>query len=545
MSKLSPLEVSMLADNALSDEARKIAEEQLEASETDRARLDALLVEREAMIAALAVEPLTEEIDIPAPRFAKTMSLRGFAMANVVTGLVIWGAQFLWKTLFGELVVNATTWFTSIYLPDVYEMTRTTTLFLFEEGATMIDAYMSFIVACVVTVAMLWIAVVYRRSRVSISVCVLVASLGITLQSAPVQALDVRNSEGVLTIPASETVDDTLIVAGERIVIAGTITGDVIAAGRNIEVSGTVGGNLLTFGEMVELSGSVGGFALGGVSTYEIEGGSVAGDLWVGAETVSVDSDSTVGRNVTTAVRLSSVDGSVGRDYYVFGETAELNGQVQGNVEFFGNRVYLLDEAVVGNSVRIRSGNPDALHQADSAEVQGEVEFLDLPEEFEQRSPYATLGFYLWQLGYLIGAFLVGIGLLWLVPGLREVSLNTGSEGLKTAGIGFLAFVSIPAMAVLVAITVVGLPIAFIGMAAWLLGWYLSKVVVGYMIGQMVIGDKDSTPISLLVGLGIVVVVINIPFIGGILSFLLTVIGLGLIVQYLMGAIPARDYAEA
>ena len=49
---------------------------------------------------------------------------------------------------------------------------------------------------------------------------------------------------------------------------------------------------------------------------------------------------------------------------------------------------------------------------------------------------------------------------------------------------------------------------------------------------------SDSLAWTLLAGLVVVTVAANLPFIGGIISFVLTIVGVGLLVQYLLGALP-------
>ena len=99
-------------------------------------------------------------------------------------------------------------------------------------------------------------------------------------------------------------------------------------------------------------------------------------------------------------------------------------------------------------------------------------------------------------------------------------------------------------MAVLVALTLVGLPLSFIAVAAWLLGLYLAKILVGAVVGRMLLSQSDSLGWTLLVGIAVVIVAVNLPFIGGIINFVLTVVGLGLLVQYLIGILSARDSGD-
>ena len=105
---------------------------------------------------------------------------------------------------------------------------------------------------------------------------------------------------------------------------------------------------------------------------------------------------------------------------------------------------------------------------------------------------------------------------------------------LKAAGVGFLVLVAAPVAALLLAFTLVGLPIAILTLFTWLAGLYLAKVFVGALIGQGVlrsrVGQPPSFALSLLLGLFIVFVAIDAPYVGGWLNFLVILLGLGIAV---------------
>ncbi|MFP6816149.1 MAG: polymer-forming cytoskeletal protein [Pseudomonadales bacterium] len=410
----------------------------------------------------------------------------------------------------------------------------------------MFDAYLGFVVVILATLVALWFLLMYRKTRATLGVCLLMVMIGTMVGPAPVSALEVRRDAEVVTIARSETIDDTVLVAAETVLIEGVITGDLVAVGRRIDISGSVEGNVLTFAESVTVSGKVGGFALGAASSYDLRGATVGGDLWVAREMVGIDSNTRVERNVTIAAQSTSVEGYVAKDLYAFAETVELSGDVGEDLEAFASRVRLLGEAHVGGNVRFRSGNEDRLHRAATVRVDGEVEFLDMPEGFETRNRYATIEFYLWQVARLIAALLAGVALLWFVPGYRSMSIGAGAgvDAFKTAGVGFLIMVSVPIMAVLVAFTLVGLPLSIIAIAAWLLSLYLAKIVVGALVSRMLLSQRGNFLWTLLVGLTIVIVAVNLPFIGSIINLVLTIVGLGLIAQHLIAILARPDSGD-
>ena len=257
------LELSMHADNANAAEDASDVAQHIRSCTRCQARLAAARDEIRLITSALRTETPQASGEVVVPKFTQPSSLRGFALANLATGLVIWTAQFLWKTLFGELIVNATTWVTSIYLPDTYALASAAALYLIEEGTDMFDQYFGFAVLSLSTVTLAWIVLKYRKARAVMGVGLLMLTLGTLVAPVPANALEIRRDEDVVTITKSETINDTLLVAADTVLIEGVVTGDVVAVGRRVNVSGSVQGNLLGFAESVTVRGEVGGFVSG------------------------------------------------------------------------------------------------------------------------------------------------------------------------------------------------------------------------------------------------------------------------------------------
>jgi len=548
MTHLTDLQLSMHVDDALGTDEVIALTQHLETCAACQAKHAAIADEMRIIATALKTETTEELAKIVVPKFSRPASLRGFAIANVATGLAIWAAQFLWKTLFGELFMNAASRITSIYLPDVYEMISTTALYYLQEGTAMFDAYLGFIVLSFMTLAVLWLALRLRKSRAAVSLCLpifLFMAGGSTLVApVPANALEIMRDKGVVTVAESEIVDDTLLVAADTILIKGRVTGDLVAAGRRIVIDGTVEGNVIAFGELVTVRGTVGGLVLGAGSTFELEGATVGGDLWAAGKNVTINERARVSGNASIAGENATVEGYVGKDLYTFAEMVELNGELGQDLEAFGDRVRLLDDARVGGNVRLRIGSEDRFYRAEGARIDGDVEFLDMPEGIGETNRYTRIEFYLWQIARLVSAVLVGVALLWFVPGLRTLSVGGGIDGLKTAGIGLVALVSMPIIAVLVAITLVGMPLSLMAIIAWVLTIYLAKIVVGASVGRMMLSAtkySENITLVLLAGIAAIIFVVNLPAIGGIISFILTIVGIGLIVQWVFAGLSARD----
>ena len=83
---------------------------------------------------------------------------------------------------------------------------------------------------------------------------------------------------------------------------------------------------------------------------------------------------------------------------------------------------------------------------------------------------------------------------------------------------------------------------------AWLTAWYLAKIVIAHLVGRSVLASRSDDPglaLALFVGLIIVTVAINLPFLGGVINLLATILGLGLMVQFWLHRRSSNDVTVA
>ena len=135
------------------------------------------------------------------------------------------------------------------------------------------------------------------------------------------------------------------------------------------------------------------------------------------------------------------------------------------------------------------------------------------------------MSYYVWQIVRIIAAFVTGLLLFRLLPALVPTHIHSGMDWLKAGGIGFITLVTVPVAFIILAVTIIGLPVALLSLALWGAGIYLSKIVVAEFVGRSIL--KTRSAISLLAGLVLVVVAVNLPWIGGLINFLLILLGLG------------------
>lgn len=536
MSHMTELQFSMYLDAAIPSDELAGLELHLKNCSDCEHRANQLSHERELISVSLAFDD--EAIPVPpAIKFARPIGFREFAIANVATGVVFWLAQFLWKTIFGELIINGLARISALYVPDTYGVLVNATLYFSERGTTMIYSYLGYTILFLIALFAIWLIATYSRRREVVGLFALFAISASLLSPSTAEALERRYSEETVTISADEVIDDTLIVSADTVVIEGEVNGDLIAVGRKIIVSGPVGGNLIAIAESINLSGEVKGLVLTAASTVIVDGSDIGGDFWSAAGNITLGKDTKIARNATLATETASIAGDIGSDAHLFGESFDIQGTVHEDVVAYADRVNLLSGAHVLGNLSFHADEEEKLQLAPTAKVDGDTNFHARSDRFQNQNKYLSLKFYLHQLFWIVSAFIFGFIILVLFPSLRALNLYGDLEGLKTAGTGLVAIVSMPILATLVAVTLIGLPIAVVSFIAWMLIIYASKIVLANVIGQMVFRNsarEDSLVATLIVGLALVLIASNIPVIGGVISFLLVIIGSGLIIQLLM-----------
>ena len=352
--------------------------------------------------------------------------------------------------------------------------------------------------------------------------------LCIALFASSSHAIDLRKGTSI-QVPAGEIVDDTLIVvSGDRsVTIAGTVKGDLLVLGDSVTISGTVEGNVVAFARRVEISGTVGGSVVTGVSTLVVSG-EVGRNLAGFSGNINVGKSAHIGGNAALFGGESVVEGNTARDLFAFSGMLDLRGDVGRDVVFRGGQAVLSAPAHVGGGLKAYVGKQENVRVESGAVIVGAKD-IQLPVNVATPNRYLTVRFYVWQIVRILAAFVTGLILFRLLPAVAPARIASGREWLSAGGLGFVALVTVPFAVVIVGITMIGLPVALLSLTMWLAGLYVSKIVVAEFVGRSLMHSSGAVP--LLAGLLIVVAAVNLPWIGGLINFLLMLLGLGAIVM--------------
>ncbi len=512
--------VSIFVDGELPAEEARRLRDHLATCRRCRQLLDALRAEN--LVLSESLQELPEEADSPADFSRLPRSVQWDELAIVAAVLAL-----------GSVVAS---WIDKLSVPDAlqwlnpFSVNGRTNLFFnfsyyFANGGTaMMTDYVAD-VGKILLVLLLGggVLLLGRRWRLrQPGLRLLIVMLALSL---PGFSLERRHSDFV-TVAANETIDDTLLAAGNIVRVEGVINGDLLAFGESVEVRGTVKGDLVSFAKRTVVSGTVEGNIYNFSNSLDLDG-QLAHNLYGLTQSLHVNDRGHVGGGVVVAAGDVSLEGEVHRSVTIFAGNTDVSGSIGRELTLTGDSLTLTNTARIGGGLSARVRDLKNVHIADGATIAG-------PRDIQLRvreSHFTRPRFYFYQAVWLAAAMLVGWLGLVLFPAFFQASTHAVSSGWRSLGLGIAVLAGVPVAIILIAITLVGLPLSLMLLAIYLAAIYLAKIWVGAFLGQMLVKPagtaKGDWLLGLLVGLLILTIVGFIPYVGGFVRFGVACLGLG------------------
>ncbi len=344
--------------------------------------------------------------------------------------------------------------------------------------------------------------------------------------SLPGFALDRRHGD-LVTVAATDTVDDTLLAAGNTVRVDGVVDGDLLAFGRTVEVRGTVKGDLVSFAKRTVVSGTVEGRIYTFSESLDLNG-QLGHSLYGFAQSLRVNDRGHVGDGILAAAGDVSLEGDVKRGVDILTSgNADVSGSIGRDLTMSGVSLTLTNTARVGGNLSARVHQLKEVHIADRAIIAGK---RDIQVQV-RKSQFTRPRFYFHQAIWFAAAMLVGWLGLVLFPGFFRATTQAVGSGWLCLGLGVGVLAGAPVAMVVIAITLIGIPISLMLFALYLAAIYLAKVWVGAFLGRILLKPSGATKgdwlLGLLVGLLILTVVGFIPYLGGLVRLGVVCLGLG------------------
>ena len=333
------------------------------------------------------------------------------------------------------------------------------------------------------------------------------------------KAFAVKTGDSVY-IAKDQIIEGNLYAAGVSITVDGTVTGDVICVGQTVNINGIVEGDVICAGQSVNIDGAVNGSVRAAGNSINING-QVARNAMVFGAAVNLGHDASVDWDMLIGAATGEIRGKVGRDLHGGVANATIAGEIGKDVRLkIDNQksdksgLIIMDEAIIGGNI-IYTDKAEAFI-ASGAAIAGEITH-NLPQVKKEKIITA------WAWGRLYSIFsalVIGLVLvsLWSKE-IKKLTDNMLDKASASIGWGVVVMFLAPIISILLMITFIGIPLAFLLMGVWLIALFISKILVGILIGRYLLKKfwdkkKDSLLLSMIIGIVIAWIIFSLPIIG-------------------------------
>ena len=312
-------------------------------------------------------------------------------------------------------------------------------------------------------------------------------------------AADFKSGEEV---NIDQPVSDNLYLAGGTINVNAWVRGDLTAAGGSVSINDTIFEDLIVAGGDIFLNAPL-------MDDARVAGGDVRilsyvdGDLVLCGGTVRIQKDAVINGDLLVCGGYLILDGTVNGDVSAAGGRISFNGHIRGNVEMRAEELTL-------NGI-IDSNSELAAHDMtvkEGATFRGSVKYWseDGEVDFGQSLTSGNRAMYTealemaemdWEWGYLglgfvafwiLNVLSVLLTILLVVLLFRKTFANAGEtlnqSFIRNFGYGILYFIGLPVIAVILCLTLIGIPIALVVFHVFgfslLFSYSLTSVVLAY-----------------------------------------------------------------
>lgn len=311
---------------------------------------------------------------------------------------------------------------------------------------------------------------------------------------------------------ATDDFDDTTIRIGGAVEVSEPTNGTLAAVGGKVSVDAPVQGSLRAAGGKVDVNAPVAGDASIAAGNVVVKG-PIAGNLHAAGGHVTIDTS--VGG-----------DASVGAGSLTLGP----NARITGKLKFRGGELKQDDAATITGGIVHNRG-----HEARTR--------THVHRHGDDRPLINDVA---WTLGLAVLAALLAGAL----PGpTQQLTAELRARPWHAPLLGFLALTAIPLAAILLMITIIGIPIALLTIAL-----YVAVLVVGYVWLAVVLGGlllerfkpETAAVVAWRVGAAaltviVIALLVRVPFLGGFIKFAALIVGLGMIVGALWRRVEMRE----
>lgn len=321
-----------------------------------------------------------------------------------------------------------------------------------------------------------------------------------------------------------EIYNDNLYLFNDNVVMNQLVDGNVYIVGQNVEITGKVNGSLFVIADKVTFSKDSYIMQSIYVCANELYLNGAANDLYAIANKVDMSYDSFMLRDLYVTANSFNFNGGAGRNAFVSAKDFNFVNTEGSAAIVYGNLTYTSsNELTLSNNL-----------------VQGEIKYSKYEDTLGEKSVQDIILDYIVDflkvLLYTVAVFLLA---LWLAPKFVEKSSSfIGKKSAMALGIGIISFVLAIVISICLLFSVIAIPLGFAIFVLFMLMLSIAFAVTAICITNKVkekfkFNNKYSTALTLILVTLILWALEQIPYVGFVVSIIVSLIGFGITLLYL------------
>ena len=341
-------------------------------------------------------------------------------------------------------------------------------------------------------------------------------------------------------ITNTENIDDDYYAAGRDIKFDANVNGDLFLAGSMITVNSNVSEDLNLAGGTIFVNGIVGDDMRvgGGNITVNSE---VKDDFISGGGNITLGNSGSIGGNMIFGGGNVTINGPILGSVYGGGGNLYINNVINGDVKLYG-----IDNVKIGPNGKVMGNfsyqSNVVSDSVNSSTIAGSIDYRPFPVEVSEKNAKSVLGGLIagFSIFRLLSILLTGLVLLWLFRKLMGNALSKPNV-LTDFGIGLLFIIATPVVALILAVSGIGIGLTFLLMLLWILVMQFGKFLAIFWIGTLILPTDQKSGLgrsfgAFAIGAVIYVALIFIPVLGWLAKCVLVMFGTGALLIYAVEA---------
>ena len=315
---------------------------------------------------------------------------------------------------------------------------------------------------------------------------------------------------------------------------------DVYLMGDNVTIDYVVDGNLFVMADTVTINSKIGGDAFIMAKTINVgDQAYIFSNLFAMAD--SIDIKGVVYDVYALAQNFTVSNGYIYRDAKLCCNTININGVIGRNAFVSCSNInFNTDENDKGIIYGDLTYSTPSELSFDKNIVNGNVTYK-APKVSHEKSIREIVASYISDLGaFLAFVIIIWLVCLWVTPKfLDDTNKFVGKKTLNVLGTGLLTLITVPIACIILLLLQLTAGISLLTVAIYILALIVAKsiftiVANNYLCSKLNI-NKNTGIFGMLIVSGVIVWVISeLPYVGGIVSFIISVLGLGVLVSAIL-----------